>query len=143
MKLKFHCLRNSTSIFVNDLVGSFTLLYIISKLYIHPNGYGVVVLCGFNVLLILFVTYVYLYLITRWYIIVVTWALVVYLIYTPSALGLWVYISSKPLLSMLQLYNVYISRLTVVSREAKKKQHACMSFGLRYHYSEYLHGWQL
>ena len=36
-----------------------------------------------------------------------------------------------------------ISRLTVVSREAKKKQHACASFGPRDHYSEYLHGWQL
>ena len=30
----------------------------------------------------------------------------------------------------------YASRLTVVSREAKKKQHACMSSGLRDHYSE-------
>ena len=29
-----------------------------------------------------------------------------------------------------------ISRLTVVSREAKKKQHACASSGLRDHYSE-------
>ena len=36
-----------------------------------------------------------------------------------------------------------ISRLTVVSREAKKKQHACASSGPRDHYSEYLHGWQL
>ena len=36
-----------------------------------------------------------------------------------------------------------LSRLTVVSREAKKKQHACASFGPRDHYSEYLHGWQL
>ena len=30
----------------------------------------------------------------------------------------------------------YISRLTVVSREAKKKQHARASSGLRDHYSE-------
>ena len=30
----------------------------------------------------------------------------------------------------------FISRLTVVSREAKKKQHACASSGLRDHYSE-------
>ena len=30
----------------------------------------------------------------------------------------------------------YISRLTVVSREAKKKQHACASSGPRDHYSE-------
>ena len=29
-----------------------------------------------------------------------------------------------------------LSRLTVVSREAKKKQHACASSGLRDHYSE-------
>ena len=36
------------------------------------------------------------------------------------------------------------SRLTVVSREAKKKQHACASSGPRDHYSDgYLHGWQL
>ena len=38
---------------------------------------------------------------------------------------------------------VQISRLTVVSREAKKKQHTCASSGPRDHYSEYLHGWQL
>ena len=31
---------------------------------------------------------------------------------------------------------VAISRLTVVSREAKKKQHAHASYGLRDHYSE-------
>ena len=31
-----------------------------------------------------------------------------------------------------------ISRLTVVSREAKKKQHACASSGPRDHYSELL-----
>ena len=36
-----------------------------------------------------------------------------------------------------------VSRLTVVSHEAKKKQHACASSGPRDHYSEYLHGWQL
>ena len=44
--LKFYCLKNSTSMYVNTLVGSFTLLYIISKLYLYPNGYGVVVLVG-------------------------------------------------------------------------------------------------
>ena len=32
--------------------------------------------------------------------------------------------------------NIQISRLTVVSREAKKKQHACASSGPRDHYSE-------
>ena len=31
---------------------------------------------------------------------------------------------------------MHTSRLTVVSREAKKKQHACTSSGLRDHYSE-------
>ena len=31
---------------------------------------------------------------------------------------------------------VHVSRLTVVSREAKKKQHACASSGPRDHYSE-------
>ena len=37
-----------------------------------------------------------------------------------------------------------ISRLTVVSRQAKKKQHARAFSGLRDHYSEFnLHGWQL
>ena len=41
------------------------------------------------------------------------------------------------------LYHMGISRLTVVSREAKRKQHACTSSGPRDHYSEYLHGWQL
>ena len=34
------------------------------------------------------------------------------------------------------LISVCISRLTVVSREAKKKQHARASSGLRDHYSE-------
>ena len=34
------------------------------------------------------------------------------------------------------LVNWPISRLTVVSREAKKKQHACASSGPRDHYSE-------
>ena len=33
-------------------------------------------------------------------------------------------------------YIAYVSRLTVVSREAKKKQHACASSGPRDHYSE-------
>ena len=32
--------------------------------------------------------------------------------------------------------NLLMSRLTVVSREAKKKQHACTSSGARDHYSE-------
>ena len=31
---------------------------------------------------------------------------------------------------------VQVSRLTVVSHKAKKKQHACASSGLRDHYSE-------
>ena len=44
---------------------------------------------------------------------VVIWALVVCLIYTPSALGpvalvLLVHISGKPLVPMLQLYNIYM-----------------------------------
>ena len=43
----------------------------------------------------------------------------------------------------LSLFHPCLSRLTVVSREAKKKQHACASSGPRDHYSEYLHGWQL
>ena len=47
------------------------------------------------------------------------------------------YVGDSISLSML------VSRLTVVSREAKKKQHACASSGPRDHYSEYLHGWQL
>ena len=34
------------------------------------------------------------------------------------------------------LINIQLSRLTVVSREAKKKQHACASSGPRDHYSE-------
>ena len=34
------------------------------------------------------------------------------------------------------LYIHVVSRLTVVSREAKKKQHACASSGPRDHYSE-------
>ena len=33
-------------------------------------------------------------------------------------------------------YTYMVSRLTVVSREAKKKQHACASSGPRDHYSE-------
>ena len=36
---------------------------------------------------------------------------------------------------LINLYNE-VSRLTVVSREAKKKQHARASSGLRDHYSE-------
>ena len=35
-----------------------------------------------------------------------------------------------------QLLFFLLSRLTVVSREAKKKQHACASSGPRDHYSE-------
>ena len=59
-------------------------------------------------LLLLFGVYVGFCLITKWYITVVTWALMVCLIYTPSALGpaalvLCVCISGKPLLPMLQL----------------------------------------
>ena len=66
--------------------------------------------CGFS-LLLLFGVYVGFCPIKKKYITVVTWALVVCLIYTPSALGpaalvLWVYISGKPLVPMLQLYIV-------------------------------------
>ena len=58
--------------------------------------------------------------VNRWYITVVTWALVVCLIYIPSGLGpaalmLWVYISLVP---MLQLYTVhYLNeiKITVLS----------------------------
>ena len=39
---------------------------------------------------------------------------------TPEAQGLLVYISGKPLIPM--VYKIYISRLTIVSHEAKKKQ---------------------
>ena len=42
----FKCLENSTSILINALVGNFTLLYIITKLYFYPNGYGIVVIVG-------------------------------------------------------------------------------------------------
>ena len=97
--LKFHCLENSTSIFGKY---NFTLLHMISQLYLYSNGYSVVVLMGS-----MFATIIYcivgLWPITKWYIIVVTWALVVCLMYTlsglrPVALGLQVYISA-----MLQL----------------------------------------
>ena len=57
-------------------------------------------------LLLLFGVYVGFCPINKWYITVVTWVLVVCLVYTPSALTLWVYISGKPLEPMLQLYNV-------------------------------------
>ena len=62
-------------------------------------------------LLLLFGVYVGLCPITKWYITVVTWALVVCLIYIPSALGpaavvFWVYISGKLLVPMLQIYSV-------------------------------------
>ena len=40
------------------------------------------------------------------------------------------------LMAMQMCMNFMISRLTVVSREAKKKQHACASSGPRDHYSE-------
>ena len=45
------------------------------------------------------------------------------------------YVASYNYITTLQLAS-YISRLTVVSREAKKKQHACASSGPRDHYSE-------
>ena len=41
-----------------------------------------------------------------------------------------------PIASGIIIINSKISRLTVVSREAKKKQHACASSGPRDHYSE-------
>ena len=40
------------------------------------------------------------------------------------------------LMKLVLLFTLCISRLTVVSREAKKKQHACASSGPRDHYSE-------
>ena len=43
---EFHCLGTPIPFLLNALVGSFTLLYIISKLYLCPYGYGVVVLVG-------------------------------------------------------------------------------------------------
>ena len=43
---------------------------------------------------------------------------------------------AKYLSTMMYVYKNYLSRLTVVSREAKKKQHACASSGPRDHYSE-------
>ena len=53
---KSHCLENSAPIFGKCLVRySLTLLYIISNLCLYPNGYGVVFICRFKVLLILFV----------------------------------------------------------------------------------------
>ena len=66
-------------------------------------------------LLLLFGVYVDFCPINKWYITIVTWALVVCLIYTPSALGpvalvLWVYISGKPRVPMLQLYIVSLVR---------------------------------
>ena len=62
-------------------------------------------------LLLLFGAYMGFCPINKWYIIVVTWTLVVCLIYTSSAFGsavliLWVYTSGKPLMPMLQLYIV-------------------------------------
>ena len=44
---KFLYLENSTSIFGKCLrLGSFTPSYMISQLYIYPDGYGVLVLVG-------------------------------------------------------------------------------------------------
>ena len=59
----------------------------ISQLYLYPNGYGVVVLAGLMFATIIcyiheFVTYS----ITKCHIIVVTWALMVCQIHTPSVL---------------------------------------------------------
>ena len=42
----------------------------------------------------------------------------------------------KVLVSTIKIKTTLTSRLTVVSREAKKKQHARASSGLRDHYSE-------
>ena len=39
-------MRTLLPFLVNVLVGSFTLLYMISQLYIYPNGYDVLVLMG-------------------------------------------------------------------------------------------------
>ena len=38
--------------------------------------------------------------------------------------------------AIVEIITSWLSRLTVVSREAKKKQHACASSGPRDHYSE-------
>ena len=97
--LKFHCLENSTSIFGKY---NFTLLYMISQLYLYSNGYSIVVLMG-SMFATIICCIVGLWPITKWYIIVVTGALVVCLMYTlsglrPVALGLQMYISA-----MLQL----------------------------------------
>ena len=46
----FKCLEKSTSILVNALLGNFTLLYIITKLYLYPNGYGIVVIVSLMLL---------------------------------------------------------------------------------------------
>ena len=50
--------------------------------------------------------------------------------YSLAALSVCVHVHSY------HVWKVAISRLTVVSREAKKKQHACASSGPRDHYSE-------
>ena len=57
----FKCLEKSTSILVNALVGNFTLLYIFTKLYLYPNGYGIVVIVSFMFATIIcyIVTWVY------------------------------------------------------------------------------------
>ena len=52
----------------------------------------------------------------------------------------YLYIVTTAALYILKIYPlraaIFILRLTVVSREAKKKQHACASPGPRDHYSE-------
>ena len=94
--------RNEVPLMVNTFKCHSTLLYTISTLY----KYDIYMIVG-----LLFIgVYVGFCPINKWYITVVTWALMVCLIYTPSALGpaalvLWVYISGKPLELMLQLYN--------------------------------------
>ena len=51
------------------------------------------------------------------YIIVVIWALVVYLIYAPSALGLWVYIRLKSIVllnSPIILFRIFFKNLLII-----------------------------
>ena len=66
---------------------------------------------------------------------------------TKCRLLLWVscsYVATQLLLSLMTMQVIVIvSRLTVVSREAKRKQHACASSGLATTTVSYLHGWQL
>ena len=86
--LKLHYLENSTSIFGKCISGQFHSIIISfhNRTYLYPNGYGVVVLVGL-MLLLLFVTYVSLWPVTECHIRVVTWALIVCLMYTPEARG--------------------------------------------------------